>query len=154
MRLPSERMAAFFRSPQTTFTAKVCVAPFLDVLILPISACLCGFTCVCIIVLVLVIVFSSVCVMEQGLCVCTSNRMSANFCVQLFWHSGQLRLYLTTKRILILSSLTGRGGVISFPWKTTQVNCLVLCMSVVMDKQWKESGEACKPGLRVMVGSD
>lgn len=101
----------------------------------------CGITRVHVYKYVPVIVFSSVWVYKA--CVCAP----VNACVQRSvcnYSDGQGNCTPspTTKRILILSGLTvppderGGGEAISFPWRTTRVDCLAFCSQL-----WWKRGE-------------
>lgn len=99
--------------------------------------------------------FLNMCVMKQGFRACSYNHLCADRCVQLFWHSGQLppislhKENIDIKWLYCATPQKRKGLAISFPQRITQVNCLTLCMSVVIDKHGEEeNGKACKTALR------
>ena len=115
------------------------VTSILGVPILPVSPVLARlriWACVCVIVHVFCVCPSyhvSWCGSLQGSCGCTSQCMCAVAGCNYSDRQGNCPPSTTAKRILILSGLTvppngGAGGmVISFPQRTTRMNCLAFC---------------------------
>lgn len=117
----------------------------------------CVYMCTCVSVFlylayVPVIVFP-VCVLVLGMRAWKSQLACADVCVQLLWQSGQLppishhKENIDIKWSNCATQQERRGMAISRPWRTTWVNCLAFCVSVVMEDQGKESRTAHKSAL-------
>lgn len=150
---------------QSTLTMRV--TSILGVPILPVSPVLARLricACVCVIVHVFCVCPSyhvSWCGSLQGSCGCTSQRMCAVAECNYSDRQGNCPPSPTAKRILILSGLTvppnererGGGITISFPQRTTRVNCLAFCSLLWWKSREKRAEKQTKPSQRAWTAT-